>query len=172
MKLYEIAEEIRAILETGATVDQETGEIIEGDDLAARLDTLNMELDGKLENLACYVKDLRAEAQALRTEEASLKARRQAKEKRAEGLAAYLSRVMQANGKAKFESARCSITQRTSRAVEVLDAHQLQVYADIDPQVMRHKDPEINKEYIARQFKAGTNIPGVQITERVSVVIK
>ena len=49
MKLYEIDE---AILNC---IDTETGEIIDAD----QLDKLTMERDTKIENVACWIKDLK-----------------------------------------------------------------------------------------------------------------
>lgn len=52
MKLYEINE---AIL---GCIDQETGEVIDPE----KLDALTMERETKLENVALWIKDLKAEA--------------------------------------------------------------------------------------------------------------
>ena len=58
MTIYEIDQ---AIMEC---VDLETGEIIDTE----QLDKLQMERDAKLENVACWIKDLKAEAEALKAE--------------------------------------------------------------------------------------------------------
>ena len=61
MKLYEID---AAIMEC---IDLETGEIVDAD----RLTALQMEREQKLENVALWIKDLDAEAKALKAEEQS-----------------------------------------------------------------------------------------------------
>ena len=58
MKLYEID---KAILEC---VDQETGEIIDTE----KLSDLQMQKDTKVENIALWIKDLLAEADAIKNE--------------------------------------------------------------------------------------------------------
>ena len=56
MTIYEIDQ---AIMEC---VDIETGEIIDTE----QLDKLQMERDTKLENVACWIKELTAEAEAIK----------------------------------------------------------------------------------------------------------
>ena len=56
MTLYEID---KAIMEC---VDLETGEIIDTE----QLDKLTMEREAKLENVACWIKELKVEAEALK----------------------------------------------------------------------------------------------------------
>ena len=62
MTIYEIDQAIMNC------VDAETGEIIDTE----RLDKLQMERDAKLENVACWIKDLKAEAEALKAEKQAL----------------------------------------------------------------------------------------------------
>ena len=62
MNLYEIDQEIMNC------VDMETGEIID----PARLDELQMDRDIKIENIACWIKNLYADAEAFKTEKQSL----------------------------------------------------------------------------------------------------
>ena len=62
MTIYEIDQ---AIMEC---VDLETGEIIDTE----QLDKLQMEREKKLENVACWIKDLKAEAEALKNEKQAL----------------------------------------------------------------------------------------------------
>ena len=81
MKLYEIDE---AILNC---IDTETGEIIDAD----QLDKLQMERDTKLENVACWIKDLKAEAEAIKTEKQILANRQKVAENKAESLKKYLA---------------------------------------------------------------------------------
>ena len=73
--LYEID---AAIL---AAVDQETGEILDTE----KLDALQMEREAKLEGVALWVKDLKAEADAVKAEADKLTARKKALENKIEG---------------------------------------------------------------------------------------
>ena len=58
MNLYEINKEMLGCW------DAETGEILD----EARLDELQIERDEKIENIACWIKNLRAEKDALKAE--------------------------------------------------------------------------------------------------------
>ena len=64
MKLYEIDREIEAC------IDFDTGEILDSE----RLDALQMERAAKLEGVACWIKNLTADAKAFREEEKALQA--------------------------------------------------------------------------------------------------
>ena len=96
MKLYEIDEQI------AACVDEETGEVIDLD----RLITLNMERERKLEGVALWVKDLTAEAKAIREEEKALAERRRAAESKVDSLKSWLL----ANVGKGLKTPRCSVS--------------------------------------------------------------
>ena len=70
MKLYEID---NAILDC---IDLETGEVIDTE----RLDALNMERDAKIENVVLWIKDLMAEANAIKVEKLALAERQKVAE--------------------------------------------------------------------------------------------
>lgn len=106
MKIYEIEQ---AILDC---IDTETGEIIDVD----RLTALEMERDKKISNIACWIKDLKAEAEAIKTEKQNLAKRQQSCESKAEQLKKYLEFVL--NGE-KYKDARVSISYRSSTSVQV-----------------------------------------------------
>ena len=57
MNLYQINQEILNCM------DLETGEILDG----AKLDSLQLELEDKLEGIGCWIKNLEAEAAAYKT---------------------------------------------------------------------------------------------------------
>ena len=107
MTLYEIDKEIQALI-------TEDGEI---EDIE-RFDALAMERDKKIENVGCWIKNLDAEAAAIRKEEIALAERRHRLESKAERLTAYLDHALAG---AKFESPRVAISYRKSKAVEIQD---------------------------------------------------
>ena len=102
MNLYEIES---AILQC---VDQETGDVVDID----RLNALEMERDTKISNIACWIKDLDAEAKAIKEEKDALAKRQKAAENKAESLRNYLTGFLSG---AKFKDARCSISYRHSQ---------------------------------------------------------
>ena len=86
MNLYEINSKLESAFM--ACIDPETGEVI-GD--TAELDALQIQRDEKVENIACLIKNLKAEAEAIQNEERKLKSRRQACENHADWLKKYLA---------------------------------------------------------------------------------
>lgn len=154
--------EINAAIETAFQncVDPETGEVI-GD--TTELDALQIQRDEKVENIACLIKNLKAEAEAIQNEERKLKARRQACENHAEWLKRYLANSLQGE---KFKSARVSISWRKSQAVEVEDVWKL------PEEFVRMADPEPNKTAIKEALKAGIEVPGAELVDNLNMTIR
>lgn len=161
MTLYEIESQIIACL------DLETGEITD----AERLDALQMEREAKLENIALYIKNLAAEADAIKLEEKNLAERRKAKESRADGLRQYLTDAL---GGAKFESARVKVSFRKSASVEVQDADALLAFLENGgfSGCIEYLPPKIKLKPVGDLIKAGQALPGVAIIEKQNIQIR
>ena len=153
MKLYEIDQ---AILNC---IDLETGEIIDTE----QLDKLTMEKEAKLENVACWIKELKAEAEALKAEKMAFAKRQQVVENKMESLKKYLAYAL--DGQA-FKTVRASVTFRKSQAVEIADIYKL------DESYLRYKEPEADKTAIKEALKAGQTVAGATLVENTSVIIK
>lgn len=155
MTLYEINQ---AILDT---VDQETGEIIDID----RLNALEMERDTKISNVACWVKDLKAEAEAIKAEKQALEKRQKAAENKAESLKQWLQTVLEGE---KFKDARCSISYRKSERVVFSDNFP---YSSL-PAQFKKVTIEPKKTEIKDYLKTGATIDGVELVPNTSIQIK
>lgn len=107
MNLYQIDTALKQCIE-GMYVDEETGEVIGEDALK------NM-LANKIEDYACYIKNLDADIKALKDEEKALAERRKAKEKKSDWLKKTLLSYMEANDKKKIETPRALISTRMSK---------------------------------------------------------
>lgn len=119
MKLYEIDNEIQKILD-GMQIDEETGEVVM--DLEA-FTQLQMEREKKLEGIALGVKNLAAEAEAIRKEENKLAERRKVLENQTERLKGFLSFAL--NGE-KLETARVMVTTRPGAvSTKIDDVHEV-----------------------------------------------
>ena len=153
MTIYEIDQ---AIMEC---VDLETGEIIDTE----QLDKVQMEREEQLENVACWIKDLKAEAEALKAEKQALAERQKVAENKMESLKKYLAYAL--DGKA-FKTTRASVTFRKSQAVEIADIYKL------DENYLRYKEPEADKTAIKEALKAGKTVAGATLVENTSVIIK
>lgn len=82
------------------------------------LDELNLAKDEKIEQLALWVKNLRADIEAFKREEANLKERRNALEKKADNVEDYIA--LNLDGK-KFETTRVKIQWRKTESVVIDD---------------------------------------------------
>lgn len=159
MNLYEIDAAIASLVD-------ENGEI---SDFEA-LDELMMERDAKIENVACWYKNLMAEVKAFKEEEANLKGRRQISERKAERLLDYLDHALQGN---KFSTAKVQVNYRKSNAVEVHDAEAAEAYLlGVGFSDCYTKNISLNKTNIGKHLKAGESIPGVEMVERMNLGVK
>ena len=158
MKLYEID---NAILDC---IDLETGEVIDTE----RLDALNMERDAKIENVACWIKDLRAENEAIKSEKQKLDSRRKVNDNKIESLMGWLNYAL--NG-TKFKTGKCAISFRTSESVEVTEEG-LEALMKEHDELLTYKSPEPNKKAIKDAIKDGLSVVGVQLVQNVSTIIK
>ena len=160
--LYEIDQ---AILDC---VDLETGEILDGEKLTA----LQMEREAKLEGVALWVKDLKAEAEAVKAEADKLNARKKALDNKIESIKAWLLYTL--NGE-KLKTARCNVYQTHSQKLAVADEGKLISFLQTleEPErFLRFKEPELKKDEIKKALKDDYEIPGAYLEETESVVIK
>lgn len=161
MTLYEIDSKILEL------VDPETGELQDYEAFAQ----LQMERDQKVENVALFIKNLEAEAKAIKDEEASLKARREPLENKAKRLRKYLEDALCGD---EFHSAKCAITYRKSKALEVEDTTDLAKWLEENG----HRDlvvypaPTVSKTEVTKLIKGGVEIPGAVLTERSNLQLK
>ena len=169
MTLYDIDAQIAALdgaAEDDMLIDAETGELIS---VAQALDALRMEREAKLENVACWVKNLSAEADAIREEENRLIKRRKAAETKAANLKSWLLAAMtREDGTTdKLKTGRVSISVKRNPPSTVVDD-------DLLPSTYKVAKItyQANKELIKRELLAGGEVPGAHLEYGRSVVIK
>lgn len=153
MNLYEINSQILDC------IDQETGEVMDID----RLEELNMEKAEKVDNIACWVKNLEADVAAFEAQEKAFLTARQLQSARS----TVSSNLTDALGGQNFSSDRCAVSFRRSKAVSVLDE------AAVPAEYMTVKTTRTpNKTAIAALLKTGTAVPGRELVERVNPSVK
>lgn len=160
--LYEIDQ---AILDC---VDLETGEILDSD----ALDALQMEREAKLEGVALWVKDLKAEAEAVKAEADKLNARKKALDNKIDSIKAWLLYAL--NGE-KLKTPRCNVYQTHNTRLAVANEAELVKFLQTleDPErFLQFKEPELKKNEIKNALKDGFVIPGAALEPTESVVIK
>lgn len=157
MKLFEIDAELESC------VDPETGEFDE-----TKYNLLTHLRDEKIEGLICYYKNIVADAEALKTQEAIFKERRMREEKKAESLKAFLSRTL--NGE-KFRTDKVDVGFRKSKQVVVAeDFVQWAITHDRDD-LLSYKEPTVNKTSIKEALAKGEELPA-EIVENLNISIK
>lgn len=155
MTLYEIDKSISDL------IDPETGEILDYE----AFESLQMEREQKCENIACWIKNLNAEATAIREEEKTLADRRRAAENKAERLKMYLRLAL--NGQ-KFSTSKVAVSYRNSRRVFIGDEAE---FLREHPEYARIKT-EIDKASITDALKSGEIIPGAILEDNISVIVR
>ena len=158
MNLYEINAELLSCIDT------ETGEVVD----IEKLNSLNMQMQDKIENIGCWVKNLLSNADQLDAEIKSLTERKKSAKNKAESLKKYLSDFL--NG-SKFESSKVSIFYRKSESVEVMDIEQIKLLENCDD-YLTYKEPEANKTAIKDAIKHGVIVPGCSLVEKQNIQIK
>ena len=157
ISLYEINQAI--IDAVDSCLDPETGEMTGTEALEA----LMMQRTDKLENYALYIKNLDAQAKAIRAEELELAKRRQQHEKLADKLVGVLGAELDGQ---KFETARVAISWRRSEQVLVHDEDQL------PEDCLRFVKPQPDKTAIKKLLKAGIELKGAELVEKLNMQIK
>lgn len=139
--------------------DEETGEILDEE----LLNALEIAKDKKIENIACFIKNLNLEAAAIKTEIDNLKKRMESKVKKADSLKKYLSGHLDRN---KFETSRCCINVRKTESVNAPDVNLL------DEKFIRVKTSiEPDKTAIKKALKAGEEVKGASLVTGKSITI-
>ena len=169
MTLYDIDAQIAALedaAEDDMLIDAETGELIS---VAQALDALRMEREAKLENVACWVKNLSAEADAIREEENRLIKRRKAAETKAANLKSWLLAAMtREDGTTdKLKTGRVMVSVKRNPPSTVVDDALLPSTYKVAKITY-----QANKELIKRELLSGGEVPGAHLEYGRSVVIK
>lgn len=157
MRLYDIDRLLEEVINNGYSVDYETGEVVfeSGD-----IEELQGELSDKMEGCGVYLKGLRADVEALKAEEASLKKRRQITERKAERMEDYIQDVLNNRFDGKFETSKVKLSMRRSSRVEVIDEEKV-------PPAYRteHITYTVDKAEAKKEMKNGNAVPGLALIE-------
>lgn len=167
MNLYSITNEYKRLLD-----DIAEGNIPE-EAIKDTLDSVTDELNSKLDNIACYVKGLNAEAEAIRIEAITLQTRQKAKANESTRLMDYIHDAMITAGKSKLETARCKLSIKLNpEALNVTDTAALITWAQAKYEdLLTYASPTLDKVKIKELVKAGVQVPGCSLTrgERLEV---
>lgn len=150
MKLYEILAEIENC------VDYETGEID-----VEKLEELKIERDKKIRNIGLWIKDLRAESNALKEEKYVFQQRQAACDNKIKSLTKYLQACL--NGE-KYKDNQLSISYRKSTSVELAE--------DFEDERFTMYEPKFNKTEIKKAIQSGEEVKGAKLVENNNIQIR
>lgn len=166
MYIYNITEEYMRLLN-----DIAEG-IIPAEAVHDTLEAVEGELTDKIDNIACYVKSLKAEAEAIRNEISTLMARAKTKQNEADRLVSFIKTTMEQAQKSKLETPRCKITiKQNPEAVSVNDGF-IEWAAEHNPALLAYAPPSPDKAKIKESLQAGIKIPGCELTRGERLEIK
>lgn len=154
MNLYEINANIMAC------VDEETGELFDPE----LFEQLQLEKTEKLENLACWIKNLEAYADALAVEKRNITDKQGKVGRKIESIKKYMSDNFTGE---KLQTGRVSIGWRKSESInienfEVIPKDFLKITEKVEP----------DKTAIKKAIKAGEEIEGCSLVEKINLQIK
>ena len=155
-KLYDL---VREIEDFEFEIDEETGEILNAEDL----DNLELEKNEKIEQLCLWIKNLKSDAAAYKAEKDSFAKKQKAAENEAESIKNYIAYILSGE---KFKTDRVTVSYRKSEQVECLDM------SLVDDDYLRFKEPELDKTKIKKALKDGVKVGGCMLVERQNMQIK
>lgn len=152
--LYEINHQIYNL------IDNETGEITD----EKLFDELHIAREEKLENIALFIKNLKADVKALKEEEDVFKKRRQVAENKIRNLTEYLQYSLAGN---KFKTSKVDIGYRKSTAVNIVNL-------DAIPKEYLKETVKIDadKTALKQAMLEGEIIDGCELVENQNIQIK
>lgn len=161
--LYAIAQEYQQAARTLADLD------LPVEAIADTLEGMSGELEVKAQNIAHVVRAIEADAAAVKQWAKDAADRAKSLQARADSLRDYLARNLLACGVQKIEGPGVVLSFRKSSAV-VIDEPAL-----IPAEFMRQPEPpppEPNKTAIADAIKAGREVPGAHVEQRMNLQVK
>lgn len=169
MKLYELTNEYQSLLNM---LDEDSEFPAEA--ITDTLESITAEIEVKADNIACVLKNLYAEIEAIKAEETRLAERRKSKQTAYDRIKQYLSDELQKANVSKVETARNKITFRKSESVDLIvdEGAFINWAAENRDDLLTYKQPTINKTAIKAAIKEGANIAGAQIVEKQNIQIK
>lgn len=153
MKLFEIDEALQECF------DLETGEIIN----VEKFEELQLEREQKLENIACWIKNLDADAEALKTQKMAFSERQKATEAKAESLRNYLQYALQ---NTNFKTVNVEVKFRKTQKVEISD------FSKLKEDFLKYSEPTADKTAIKKAIQSGQVVEGAELIENMSMSIK
>lgn len=158
MKLYELNkafQDIQELIENGQEGLEDT------------LESINLAIEDKLENIAKVIKNLEAEVKAFREEEKRLTERRRSIENNIKRLKEYAEESLRITGNQKMKTGLFTFSiQKNPPSVQVFNETIVPKEFFIIP------EPKIDKKKIQEAIKNGESVAGVELKQTESLRIR
>jgi chromosome segregation ATPase len=162
--LYEISRDYQQALAAFADPDSD----LPPEAVADTLEGIEGQLQEKAVNIAKFMQNLDAAADAIKEAERRMAVRRKAIEHRAQWLKDYLKRNMEATGITRIDSPWFNLSvQNNPVAVEILDEAALPEAYKTEVVTIK-----IDKTAIKQALKAGDEVPGAMLTQGTRLAIR
>lgn len=168
MQLYEITDTYKEFIRM--VEDEE----IPQEAIQDTLEGLTGLFEDKADAIACSMKNLKSEAEAIKAEETALYERRKVKENAISRLKETLFRQMTETGIEKVETPRNKISLRNNApSVFISDEFAFLEWAKAQhDEYLTYKEPSINKTAIKDALKSGEEIQGAELRVNRSLTMK
>ncbi|KQB92140.1 hypothetical protein GEPA3_2920 [Geobacillus sp. PA-3] len=158
MKLYELAANYAELLNMAEEMESEA--------LVDTLEAIRDEIELKAENIAKLIRNLEADAKAIREEEKRLNEKRTAIENKVKRLKSYLVEQLEHAGIQKIKRPTITVyIQDNPPSVNVVDM-------SVIPAEFLKQKVEVDKKSILERIKSGEQIPGVELKQEKGVRIR
>lgn len=181
--LYQINDQVDSIMaKIQSAFDESTGEIVDEElylKSQKELDNLEIAQNEKIENIACYIKNLCSEVFALENEIKTLSQRKKVKENQLKRIKEYLANFLKLKGIKKIETPKAVVSFRKSEVLEITDEEELLEYGKYRGDFLKYREPEIDKAELKKYIKLCIDIDeedempkGARIVEKQNLQIK
>lgn len=157
MTLYELTSEYLDLL--AMLEDPDIDEQVISDTLEA----IGGELEVKADGYARVMRQMDADAKAIKAEEERLANRRKSLENRAANLKSRLQQMMEITGKVKFKTELFSFGIQKNPAAVVIDEQYIE---NIPEEYLIRQDPKIDRAKLKEDLKAGKDLEGIAHLEQ------
>lgn len=169
MTLYQLNAEFEELYNLLCDLPDDDEEALEA--YYTTLEGIQGEIDQKMENIACFIKQLNADAAALKAERDAIDARLNAKKHKADRLKAMLQDALVNAGLKRLEMPKAKISLRQNPpSVIITDLGAVAASAYIKPRVI--KEADVDKTAIKAAIQSGEDVPGAELESKTSITIK
>lgn len=155
--LYELTSEYMELLAMLEDPD------VDEDLIADTLEGIDGELEVKADGYARVMRQMDADAKAIKAEEERLANRRKSLENRAANLKSRLQQMMEITGKVKFKTELFSFGIQKNPAAVVIDEQYIE---NIPEEYLIRQDPKIDRAKLKEDLKAGKDLDGIAHLEQ------